>query len=362
MPKNIIYCADGTWSHPNERKDGKLADTNVRRFFDALPENSLSQVKIYDPGVGTQGGKLSRLFGGAFGDGLIQNVKEGYQQIASVYEPGDKIYLVGFSRGAYTARSIAGMIASVGLPAKNKVGAQAIEDAFLAYRDTQGDRHLRMLNLAQKYGNTATPIEAVGVWDTVGALGIPGGLFANWDQQHYGFLDTTLHPNVKAGFHAIAIDEKRRAFAPTLWTPPFAPDQKIKQIWFPGVHGDVGGGYPDSGPADITFGWMMRQMCGVGVTFKPHLLQKYAQSDPKAALGALHDSWSPFWWIPKLRDIAKDATLSNSVPIRMQNSAYRPQNLAADFPASACGYGIENTIPNTPLLNCSRDKKAGVSL
>jgi uncharacterized protein (DUF2235 family) len=191
-------------------------DTNVRKLYLLL--NDDSQLKYYDSGVGTDGSAFEHFFGGAMGEGLFQKIQDGYAFLSYVWDPGDEIYIFGFSRGAYTARSLAGMIALFGVPTKN-LDNQTVKRVFDAYRITDHDqRKAAKASLAEEYGLTDVDVRMAGVWDTVGALGIPGHLFGAFDQAKYGFLDTTLSNYVKSAYHAISIDERRSSFIPTLWT------------------------------------------------------------------------------------------------------------------------------------------------
>ncbi|HZQ46994.1 MAG TPA: DUF2235 domain-containing protein, partial [Verrucomicrobiae bacterium] len=162
MSKRIIFCADGTWNNAE-------SNTNVYKFFKAIPTTA-DQVPYYDDGVGTNGYPIEKLLGGAFGDGIFQKIKDGYTKIAHVYEQGDEIFLVGFSRGAFTARSLAGMIAICGLPTAN-FDDNLIETAFQAYRNK--DQRATLLASLGKYSLFDAKLTMVGVWDTVGSLGIP---------------------------------------------------------------------------------------------------------------------------------------------------------------------------------------------
>lgn len=348
MPKNIIFCADGTWNHPGETSDGLPADTNVYKFFKALTQ-SATQAPHYDDGVGADGMPIDRLMGGAIGDGLFQKIRDGYTVVARGYEDGDSIYLFGFSRGAYTARSLAGMIAICGLPAPGKFTDRAAADAFAAYR--AGARRKPLLDaFVGRYDARDVKIAMVGVWDTVGALGIPGDLFAGLNVAVYGFLDTGLHPDVQAAYHAIAIDERRCEFVPTLWTSS-SPGQEIDQLWFAGVHADIGGGYGETGLSDITLGWMMAKAAAKDLLFDPGVFSRYATLDPKHALDELHDSWNLAWGFPQRRALSAGATIANSVAIRMRAlSDYRPPNLPAGFPDALGALPIEKVIADPPTV------------
>ena len=171
MGKRIVYCADGTWQAP-------VNNTNVYRIYKALTVTS-EQVTYYDDGVGADATGLDRDLEGALGDGLIQKVKDGYTKIAHAYEAGDQIFLFGFSRGAYTARSLAGMIANCGLPTGSFTD-DCVDQAFAAYRDPAN--RAQILTGLKACGLGDATIEMVGVWDTVGSLGIPA-IFGGVDEK-----------------------------------------------------------------------------------------------------------------------------------------------------------------------------------
>jgi uncharacterized protein (DUF2235 family) len=335
----IAFCADGTW-------DGKSNNTNVFKLFNALSVTS-DQLPFYDSGVGADGNPIEKLAGGAFGLGLFQKIKDGYTKIAHAYGAGDEVFIFGFSRGAYTARSLAGMIAACGLPTKD-FDDELVETAFHAYRNK--DQRETLLAGMTKYAIDRHPhISMVGVWDTVGSLGIPA-VFGKVSPLIYGFLDTGLNPDIKNAYHAVAIDERRAEFPATLWTSTPAPGQTIEQVWFCGVHSDVGGGLPPSTAdpgstlSDITLGWMMNKAKDLGLIFAPAALTRYAVPlDGKYALDQLHDSWNPLWGFPSRRKIAPDSSLANSVVIRCQHHVgYQPGNLTLQEGVPAAGYG---TVP-----------------
>lgn len=333
--KKIAFCADGTW-------DGTANNTNVFKLFNAL-EVSSSQLPFYDSGVGADGNPIEKLLGGAFGTGLFQKIKDGYTRIAHAYDAGDAVYLFGFSRGAYTARSLAGMIAVCGLPTAD-FDDQLVETAFQAYRNK--DQRAALLGQLGKYQMYDAQITMVGVWDTVGSLGIPA-IFGGVSVLLYGFLDTGLHPDVKNACHALAIDERRAEFPATLWTGDPVAGQTIDQVWFCGVHCDVGGGYPPSDPngtalSDITLGWMMNKASMLGLDIAPAALARYPLPlDRLCALTELHESWNPVWGIPTSRNIPAASSLSNSVAIRCQGQVgYQPHNLTLQDGVPGSGYSV----------------------
>jgi uncharacterized protein (DUF2235 family) len=341
MNKRIAYCADGTW-------DSAANHTNVYRLWKAIVDIPGEQLAFYDDGVGCDGTPLEKLAGGVCGAGLFQKIKDGYSKISSVYEEGDEIFVFGFSRGAYTARSLAGMIAACGLPTKNP-DPHLVSTAFDAYRDRQ-NRVAILAPLKTGYDLVKSTIRMVGVWDTVGSLGIPS-IVGGVDPVIYGFLDTSLDPQILNAFHAVSIDERRAEFPATLWTSKPVNGQTLTQVYFSGVHCDVGGGYADDAGtrtalSDITFGWIMRNASKLGLVFDPAVLAASLLSmEKKTALDKLHDSWNPFWLFPKARDIAPDATLANSVTIRCQeDNSYRPRNLSFANGGPGPGYGTETVV------------------
>ena len=323
MAKNIIFCADGTWQSSS-------SNTNVYRFFKSLLISG-SQIAFYDDGVGADGSGLGHILGGAFGEGLNDKIKMAYAKIAHVYEAGDEIFLYGFSRGAFTARCLGGMIANIGLPLGSFNDA-LVDGAFAAYRDP--DDRAAMLAKLSAYNLADATIRMVGVWDTVGSLGIPS-LIGGVDPLRYGFLDTTLHPDVKNAFQCLAIDERRAEFPATLWTGAPAPGQTIEQVWFTGCHGDVGGGCaPDDADggtllSDVTLIYMLQRAYKLGLQIDPAVLSSLPTAPARYALDALHESWSALWGIPASRHIDPASSVANSVAVRLQyENGYAPGNLS----------------------------------
>jgi uncharacterized protein (DUF2235 family) len=340
MSRRIAFCADGTWETVKN-------DTNVYKMKNAIVAIPGEQYSFYDDGVGADGCPIERSLGGAFGAGLFQKIKDGYSMISSVYEAGDELFLFGFSRGAYTVRSLAGMIAACGLPTTNP-DSNLVDTAFQAYRNK--DQRAAILATLGAYGLVPAKMTMVGVWDTVGALGIPA-IFGAVSPLLYGFLDTSLNPQILNAFHAVGIDERREEFPATLWTSPPAPGQTMEQVYFCGVHCDIGGGYADdagTGTAlsDITFSWMMAKAQALGLVFDPGVLAAYPSPiDKKDALDTKHESWSPLWLFPKRREIAPNATLANSVEVRCQNDdSYRPPNLTLVNGSPGPAYGTEVVV------------------
>lgn len=324
MPKKLVFCADGTWDDPNN-------NSNVCQLYTALENLPGVQIPMYDSGVGTDGTQIDKVLGGGIGAGLFQKIKDGYSAISAQYQPGDQVYIFGFSRGAYTARSLAGMIAICGLPTINQTDSQCLDMAFEAYRNAaQRDLLLETLNTAYKMDNAT--IQLLGVWDTVGSLGIPA-LFGSIDVIQYGFLSTTLHEDVVTAVQALSIDEQRMQFQPAVFAPSVYPNQTLVQVWFSGVHCDVGGGYPPdssgASPSNIPLLWMASYAKQAGLQFKPGAFSNALLT--LDATSAIHESRTGAYRIfpPNVRNIASDSGLASSVKARcgVPNPSYAPENL-----------------------------------
>jgi len=345
MAKRIAFCFDGTWQLP-------LNNTNVYRLYKALTVTS-DQVTFYDDGIGADASGVNRIVEGALGQGILQKIQDGYTKIAHVFEPGDEIFLFGFSRGAYTARSLAGMIAICGLPT-GSFSDGCVTGAFAAYRERDPAARASMLAALGACGLDQATIRVVGVWDTVGSLGIPA-IFGGIDQTLYGFLNTDLHPNIKNGFQCLALDEKRAQYPATLWTSAPAPGQNIEQVWFSGCHSDVGGGTAGGGPVDagtrlcdITFGWMLAKAQATGLSLDPATVAQFQSFPAEVALDLIRETWSPKDGPPHLREVPKDAMVANSVAVRLQYAlTYVPGSLSVVDGGLAGGYSIVNVVQET---------------
>lgn len=337
MPKNIVFCADGTWNGPNsDDQDDVPETTNVWKLFLNIAgdqhnssvlyaneqEVSLSlggqcvQVAKYLHGVGDSRNPIIKMLGGVFGWGLIARIVRGYTFISRNYEAGDLIFIVGFSRGSYTARALGGLIVDQGL-----LNAKTLDltDPLVAYRNGiaawRAHRAKRVSAIAQTWNasigslfrnvegfltllpsidpKNLTPgiqIQAIGVWDTVGSMGIP--LYVESGDSRvdvFRFADTTLSPAVLNGFHAVSVDEQRGDFTPTLWDPR----ENVTQVLFPGAHADVGGGYPptnnQNGLSDGALAWMTSCLSGTlnGILFRNPFLPM-----TPSALGVAHQPWN----------------------------------------------------------------------
>lgn len=285
--RNIVVFCDGTWNSPEEERFGLPTATNVYKLYRASLDEAESdgrQIVWYQPGVGVLGGALNRLVEGATGTGVSRGIQRGYAAIAALYRgPEDRIFLVGFSRGAFTARSIAGMVDCVGLV--KSPTARQLKKAYAHYRAQK--------TLPAAEAHLGVRVHAIGVWETVAALGL-----AIWGRSYNLRLIFRnefhrLSPTraVNHVFHALALDEKRTSFMPERWPKGDSQGPEVEECWFRGVHSDVGGGYGDCGLSDIALDWMATRLEGAGL-----LLRKPApvvQPDPG---GRIHNSYrGPLW-------------------------------------------------------------------
>jgi uncharacterized protein (DUF2235 family) len=393
MPKTIVFCADGTWNGPGETDsdDTTATTTNVFRLFVNLdgrdtPDSALlgnEQERVltdsngvvlqwakYLHGVGASDNFLVKVLGGTVGAGLIARIVRGYTFISRNYLPGDRIFIIGFSRGAYTARALAGLIATKGLldPGKNdltdKTNAYRLGSAvWYAYRRVALQANTDLLGRLQEAALDlphflsaapgddrlmAAPIEAVAVWDTVGSLGIPVFTVRAARIDAFQFADRKLSDKVVHGIHAIAVDEHRADFTPTLWDA----DARIIQVLFPGAHADVGGGYvaAESGPSDCSLAWMTKQLVALGVAFS-RTPRYIGAPDPS---GTSHEPWLTAPWnalVRRARSFPSGLLLSQCLIDRcrggpviagpgMLPSPYAPGNLAGYLNGTNPGQGI----------------------
>jgi uncharacterized protein (DUF2235 family) len=355
MPKQIVMCLDGT----NNRV--KAADnTNVLRAYQLLDHADSAQISYYQPGVGTFSApgawtpasrQVSKVLGLAFGFGLRQNLGNAYAYLMETYEPGDDLYIFGFSRGAYTARALTGMLAVFGLfrPGSEnlipyaihamsggdpntspRTGPAATADGTTPHPDSGGERgsttndHWRLVfQFADTFGrrgaNDAIPIPVrfLGLWDTVKAAGNLRGQITWPFTRHL--------PHVKDVRHAIAIDEWRRPYASYGVSPltdgPGAVEQTLEEVWFAGVHSDVGGMFPKGAHlSDIPFKWMAQHAVASGLRVHPDRFAEAQREVTKDdATGDPHHM-SPFWLLsgwPHRRVVPPDAKVHSSVKLRL---------------------------------------------
>ena len=367
--KNIVICSDGTGNSANKDRG-----TNVFKLFEALDLKGhladppqIEQIAFYDDGVGTESFKPVRIMGGAFGWGLSGHVRELYAALVRSYNPGDRIYLFGFSRGAFTARTLGGFITSCGIldGRKCKTDAalrKAVENAYNVYRSgymTGFNRRIRrtvwrvpahespsaprfkaqLARFREEHAPHEGKIEFIGVWDTVDAVGLPfdhlAG-FINYFIYPFKFGDRSFSLQVKRGCHAIAIDDERHTFHPMMWNETAETRARISQVWFAGVHSNVGGGYPKQGMSLVSLDWMMDQAEKAGLKF--NLPDRVYVRNHANVNGKLYNSRAGYavFYRYKPRDIATFCSSAGTIPkihdsvlerILLQTEGYAPGNL-----------------------------------
>jgi uncharacterized protein (DUF2235 family) len=372
--KNIVLCADGTGNY-----DIKARGTNVFKLYEAIDRNrhkidsnAIPQIAFYDDGVGTSKFIPLRLLGGAMGFGFSQNVKDLYTELAYAFEPNDKLYLFGFSRGAYTVRALAGFIQCCGILDVQRFDQQQVADAVdkcwkvfrkIAFTSSVRDAPRREKIPSQHSGkdndstgsrlaidpNTGLQryspvrIELLGVWDTVGAIGAPIAELRKLINVFYPLIfdELTVGPWVRRACHALSIDDERLTFTPELWNERDGKDERIRQVWFAGVHSNVGGGYPKHGMSLVTLEWMMSEAKECGLNFldsdadyvKKHNDVQDKLYDSRESL-AVYYRWNP----RNIADLCKahkipEAKIHTSVIERIANGTdgYAPGNIPYNF-------------------------------
>jgi uncharacterized protein (DUF2235 family) len=284
--KRLIVCCDGTWNRPENQNVTNIEKIARTIEIDSDKAGDVQQLVSYLSGVGSHWYWFDRVLGGAFGFGLFANVTAGYRFLALNYEPGDEIFVFGFSRGAFTARSITGMVCKIGLLTRDALIDGKLPEAVDRYRQAPGQAGAWGSSNAEfKRDNCHEPdVTFLGVFDTVGALGVPGAI-----KNKHKFHNVNLHPAVKCARHALAIDDRRMKFVPSLWkhNPDVAEDagnepDRVKQVWFEGVHSDVGGGYGETGLSDTALKWMADEAAAKGLVFDQSLLDRYVRGGSSA--------------------------------------------------------------------------------
>lgn len=335
--KRIVICADGTWNVRDQldKATKKRRPTNVTKVARAiLPRaaNGIDQIVFYHDGVGTSAG-LDKFTGGAFGRGIERNIRELYRSILYNYEPGDELFFFGFSRGAFTVRTLAGFMSKVGLLQKDD--DYYIPEIYACYESSQGPGSAAWTRAFHNVQGTrpCPPIKFVGVWDTVGALGAPGFLGQLFNRRKYQYHAIGLNAHIQNAYHALAIDERRKPFAPAIWKRWEGWAGTLEQAWFPGVHSNVGGGYSPDGLANEALHWMVEKAEGLGLEFDKSFLAHYRP----CFNSVLQDSMSTMYKLlgPYVRPIGRQLEDGESVHqsafdrVSLPACDYAPGNLAA---------------------------------
>ncbi len=372
--RRIVLLFDGTWNKPE-------SNTNVerlRRLIAPRDASGVEQIVEYIPGVGVAPG-MTHLLGGAFGYGLSGNVMEGYHRLCEKWQPGDDVYLFGFSRGAYTARSLGGLIRKCGLlkrGADGKLAQAAISSAYDFYRDTtiQPDDPAAQNFRAQH--SVEIGIHFIGVWDTVGSLGIPDT--ASWfpfARASYQFHDTELSKIVKYAYQALALDEHRADFSPTVWTrnpDSLKPGEtltskkleqiEIEQRWFIGSHADVGGGNdrdgagrkPDPLP-DLPLAWLQQKAIAAGLA-----CDKILVPSTDADTGVPRNSYAEFMYgIYKELKPPFDRTLGLGVNETVDNSVWQRWHADVNYRSPSLVQALARTVLMLPVISSLNEDPSG---
>ena len=353
--KNILLCSDGTG-----QTGARVGGTNVWKIrqavdrHDHITDPSLRrQITFYDAGVGTSAFSVKKMLGGAFGYGLAANMRQLYTNLCKTYRDGDRIYIFGFSRGAFTARSLAGMISEVGVidgRRDNEELERLVKRTYDAYRASKSKQPIKRFQedcARRGIGIHDAPIHFVGVWDTVDAYGMPVDELRVliYDKLLYTFKrphNDGLTPKMAYAYQAIAIDEDRNTFAPTMYDEKQAAECGVtcEQVWFAGAHSNVGGGYARQGLSDLALYWMMKKAEACGLRFTRDSVEA-VQRDMDAH-STLYDqrSGGGAIWRYKPRDVGAlcaeartPARIHVSAMDRMQlaTADYGPITLPVDF-------------------------------
>jgi len=341
MPKNIVVCCDGTGNEFGEQ------NSNVVKLYETLIR-SQNQIAYYHPGVGTMGernalttpGKWwTRLIGLAFGYGISDNIADAYQFLMKTYERGDQLYVFGFSRGAYTARALCGMLRILGLLTEGNEGLIPYAVRLIKRKEID-------FRVAAEFKRTFSRdcrADFVGVWDTVSSVG--------WIYQavHFPFTTATRNADFRIVRHAVSIDERRAFFRQNLFGPPRDPGQDVREVWFAGVHSDVGGSYPESESqlSKIALRWMLCEAEARGLMVDPQRKADILGGHPPyvapdATTKNQHESLHGWWWIaefwPKVVHIETAAKQwSRSVRINLGRHRWIP-------PGSLIHHSVEDRL------------------
>ena len=360
--KRIVICADGTWNQSDQidKESGKRRPTNVTKIARAVQSkgaDGVDQIVYYHSGVGT-GGPLDQFTGGAFGKGIESNIRALYRFILYNHVPGDELFLFGFSRGAFTVRTLAGFMHRYGLVRKRddyyvpemyqcyeKNIAQHTTDWNRIFLNEQGKSRIQRTR-------DCPPIKFIGVWDTVGSLGAPGLLGQLFNRERYQYHDVELNPRIEHAVHAVALDERRKPFAPSLWRKPEGWKGTLEQAWFAGVHSNVGGGLKPDGLANVALQWIAGHAQRHGLTLDLDYLRFFEPHFDST----LHESMSLMYRVmgplqrPVAADPAQHETVHRSVLQRREKAdcGYAPANLDSYVPGAPGALAVVDTLAANP--------------
>jgi uncharacterized protein (DUF2235 family) len=351
--KRLVVCADGTWNTRDQINDesGKRRPTNVTKVARGVltrDAHGIDQIVMYHDGLGT-GGPLDTVTGGAFGSGIEANIRLLYRFLVYNWEPDDEIFLFGFSRGAFTVRTLAGFMSFAGLV--HKKDDYYVPDLYECYETRQGpgtDKWQRA-HRRIRAPRACPPITFVGVWDTVGSLGAPGLLGWLLNSGKYKYHQVGITAEMQHAYHALAIDERRKPFKPTLWERPPQWNGTLEQAWFCGVHTNVGGSCTHDGLANEALHWIVEKAEGHGLAFDGAYLSPFLPCFNSELLESMTAKYRPLGeYVRPLGEFAAHGEMIHQSVLDRRALAgmhYAPPNLEAYL---AQGSPLVTTTTRTP--------------
>lgn len=320
-PVTHVVILDGTMSALSGENQTHAGTTY--KLLRELPASALVSL-YYEAGIQWPNWRSTHQV--ATGRGINRQIRRAYGYLASRYHPGDRIILMGYSRGAYAARSLAGVIDKIGLLQTHHATVRNVRQAYRHYQNAPGSDTARIFS--QAYCHPRTEIEMVGVWDTVKALGLRLPLLWQRSEAQHAFHNHALSDVVRHGFHALALDETREAFAPVLWSCPPNWNGRVEQVWFRGCHGDVGGHIGSYEPAralaNISLVWMLDKLEFCGVPLPEGWIARFP-CDPEGPSVGSYRGWGKVFVIRKPRIVGRDASES-------LHPTAQPKNRTRDLP------------------------------
>lgn len=312
-PRTIVIVLDGTMSTLEAGYE-----THAGVTYRLCSEMGSAVSVYYEAGVQWQSwrGTLDVLMG----RGINRQIRRAYGYLASHYHPGDRIYLMGYSRGAYAVRSLAGVIDQVGLVKAEHANVRNIRTAYRHYQ--MGGNSDSEQAFVRRYCHDVVPIEMVGVWDTVKALGLRLPYFWKAAEQAHSFHNHQLGRSIRNGFHALALNETREVFEPVMWECPDVFPGRVEQVWFRGAHGDVGGqlgGFEAARPlANISLVWMLDRAAECGMPLPDGWRNRFYTDKDAPSVGTWR-SWGKIFLLRKARIVGRDATERLHETVRPQD-------------------------------------------
>lgn len=329
-PINHVILLDGTMSTLDEGDE-----TNVGLIYKLLAEAAASQHIGIHYEAGTQWSDWSKTMDIIEGRGINRQIQRVYGWLASRYRPGDRIFLIGYSRGAYAVRSLAGVMAQVGLLKAEYATERNVREAYRHYQfDIDPET---AAEFSDAYCHIGVPIEMIGVFDTVKSLGFRAPFVWKWEEVKHSFHDHALSANVRHGYHALALDENREAFSPVLWECPPGHNGVVEQVWFRGSHGDVGGqlsGYDAARPlANIPLVWMLEKLDRCALPLPQDWRGRFPTDPDGPSVGTLK-GWGKYFLARKKRVIGRDPSesLHPTAVGRSPRAKLVPELAATDVP------------------------------